>query len=136
MTTRTHIKGLVIDAKPDKNAVFVMQPDGSAVIVKSDEKKFNMLLNGMEQGDWFCCSGEVATGGNAATFTAMADVSPGEEIITEKDVRFDCWNNHCDGVYDIGFCFSAPMQKWERITDAYGRSVGAVAADKIRSQQV
>lgn len=60
MTARIHIKGMVIDSKPDKNAVLVMQPDGSVSIVKSDDKKFRLLLNGkaMKQGNWFCCSGE------------------------------------------------------------------------------
>ena len=110
-----------------------MQTDGSAIIVKSDDKKFGMLLNraGMEQGDWLCCSGEADAGGSAAAFTAMADVSPGDEIITEKNARITCWNNHCDGVYSTGYCFSAPRRKWNRMVDAYARAVGEIAADKV-----
>ena len=138
MITSTHIKGFVIDSKPDRNAVFVMQPDGRAIIVKSDDKKFGMLLNGtgIEQGFWFCCRGDAVTSGKTVAFTAMADVSSGDEIVTEKDARITCWNNHCGGVYSTGYCLNAPRQKWNRMVDIYDRVVGAVEADRVRAQTV
>ena len=138
MTARTHIRGLIVDSKPDKNAVLVMQPDGSVSIVKSDDKKFRLLLNGggMKQGNWFCCSGEADVSGKAATFSAMADVSPGDEMTTEiGGVGVICWNCHCGGVYETGWCFSASRRRWERIVDIYGQAIGKLAAQEMQARR-
>lgn len=137
MNNRTHIRGLIVDSKPDKNAVLVMQSDGSVSIVKSDDKKFRILLSreGMKQGDWFCCSGDAETSGNTATFSAMADVSPGDEIITDEHARIICWNCHCGGVNETGWCFSASRRKWDRIVDTYGQAVGKLAAQEMQAHK-